>query len=53
MKHLERSVGLAVVLNYQAQLFEKGLAEATANRRLAAINNKNTCQTVNNLIPLT
>jgi integrase/recombinase XerC len=40
--HLERSVGVAVVLDYQAQLFAKGLTEATVNRRLAAV--KNLCR---------
>ncbi|NJL50998.1 MAG: tyrosine-type recombinase/integrase [Hydrococcus sp. SU_1_0] len=35
--HLERSAAVGVVLNYKAKLFEKGLAESTVNRRLAAI----------------
>ncbi len=35
--HLERSAAVGIVLNYKAQLFEKGLAECTVNRRLAAI----------------
>jgi integrase/recombinase XerC len=35
--HLERSAAVLLVLNYKASLFEKGLAEATVNRRLAAI----------------
>ena len=35
--HLERSAACAVVLNYKAKLFDKGLSEATVNRRLAAI----------------
>ncbi len=35
--HLERSAAVAVVLRYKAKLFEKGLAEATVNRRLAAL----------------
>ena len=35
--HLERSAAVAVVFNYKAKLFEKGLSEATVNRRLAAI----------------
>jgi integrase/recombinase XerC len=37
--HLERSAAVTVVLNYKAELFEKGLSEATVNRRLAAIKN--------------
>ena len=37
--HLERSAAVGVVLNYKAKLFEKGLSEATVNRRLAAIKN--------------
>ncbi|MGL6342428.1 MAG: tyrosine-type recombinase/integrase [Waterburya sp.] len=35
--HLERSAAVGVVLSYKAKLFEKGLAESTVNRRLAAI----------------
>ena len=35
--HLDRAAAMGVVLNYKAQLFEQGLAEATVNRRLAAI----------------
>ncbi len=35
--HLERSSAITVVLNYKAKLFDKGLSEATVNRRLAAI----------------
>ena len=35
--HLERAAAVGVVLNYKAKLFDKGLAEATVNRRLAAI----------------
>ena len=35
--HLERSAAVGLVLNYKASLFAKGLAEATVNRRLAAI----------------
>ncbi len=35
--HLDRSSAVAVVLNYKALLFKKGLSEATVNRRLAAI----------------
>lgn len=35
--HLERSAAVGVVLNYKARLFDKGLAEATVNRRLASI----------------
>ena len=35
--HLDRSRAVAVVLNYKALLFKKGLSEATVNRRLAAI----------------
>lgn len=34
---LERATAIGLVLNYKAQLIEKGLAEATVNRRLAAI----------------
>ncbi len=35
--HLENTAAVAVVLNYKAKLFDKGLSEATVNRRLAAI----------------
>jgi integrase/recombinase XerC len=35
--HLERTAAVSVVLKYKAQLIEKGLKEATINRRLAAI----------------
>jgi integrase/recombinase XerC len=35
--HLERSAAVGVVLSYKAKLFDKGLSEATVNRRLAAI----------------
>ena len=35
--HLERSAAVGVVLNYKAKLFDKGLSEATVNRRLASI----------------
>jgi integrase/recombinase XerC len=35
--HLEQNQAVQLVLNYKAQLIEKGLAEATVNRRLAAI----------------
>jgi len=35
--HLESNNAVAVVLNYKAKLFDKGLSEATVNRRLAAI----------------
>ena len=35
--HLSRSAAVAVVLDYKALLFDKGLSEATVNRRLAAI----------------
>lgn len=35
--HLEQQKAVQLVLNYKAQLIEKGLAEATVNRRLAAI----------------
>ncbi len=35
--HLDRAAAMGVVLNYKARLFEQGLAEATVNRRLAAI----------------
>lgn len=35
--HLEHSTAMAVVFEYKAQLFDKGLTEATVNRRLAAI----------------
>ncbi|MEP0872403.1 tyrosine-type recombinase/integrase [Trichocoleus desertorum AS-A10] len=34
---LERFTAIALVLQYKAKLIEKGLAEATVNRRLAAI----------------
>jgi integrase/recombinase XerC len=34
---LEQHQAVQLVLNYKAQLIEKGLAEATVNRRLAAI----------------
>jgi integrase/recombinase XerC len=34
---LERFTAIALVLQYKAQLIEKGLSEATVNRRLAAI----------------
>jgi integrase/recombinase XerC len=35
--HLERTAAVSVVLKYKAQLIQKGLTEATINRRLAAI----------------
>ena len=35
--HLDRAAAIGVVLDYKARLFERGLAEATVNRRLAAI----------------
>ncbi|MCC0179451.1 tyrosine-type recombinase/integrase [Waterburya agarophytonicola K14] len=35
--HLEQSQAVQLVLSYKAKLFEKGLKEATVNRRLAAI----------------
>ncbi len=35
--HLDRTAAVGVVLDYKARLFERGLAEATVNRRLAAI----------------
>ena len=33
--HLDRAAAVGVVLNYKVSLFDKGLAEATVNRRLA------------------
>src|ERR687885_33231 len=35
--HLERSSSVSVVLKYKAKLIDRGLKEATVNRRLAAI----------------
>ncbi|MEN9566047.1 MAG: hypothetical protein RLZZ69_1243 [Cyanobacteriota bacterium] len=35
--HLEQNQAVQLVLSYKAQLIEGGLAEATVNRRLAAI----------------
>jgi hypothetical protein len=35
--HLERTQAVSVVLKYKASLIQKGLKEATVNRRLAAI----------------
>ena len=35
--HSSRSAAVGVVLNYKAKLFDKGLSEATVNRRLASI----------------
>jgi len=35
--HLERGQAVSVVLKYKAALFERGLSEATVNRRLAAV----------------
>ena len=35
--HLSRAAAVAVVLDYKALLFDKGLSEATVNRRLAAL----------------
>ena len=35
--HLERGQAVSVVLKYKAKLFERGLSEATVNRRLAAV----------------
>jgi integrase/recombinase XerC len=35
--HLERTAAVSVVLKYKASLIQKGLKEATINRRLAAI----------------
>ncbi len=35
--HLERTQAVSVVLKYKAELIQKGLKEATINRRLAAI----------------
>ncbi|NET62493.1 MAG: tyrosine-type recombinase/integrase [Symploca sp. SIO2E6] len=35
--HLERPQATAVVLKYKAKLFDRGLTEATVNRRLAAL----------------
>jgi integrase/recombinase XerC len=35
--HLERTQAVAVVLKYKSKLIDKGLKEATVNRRLAAI----------------
>jgi integrase/recombinase XerC len=35
--HLERHRATALVLKYKAELFKRGLSEATVNRRLAAI----------------
>lgn len=37
--HLDRAAAVTVVLEYKAQLFKQGLAEATVNRRLASIRN--------------
>ena len=35
--HLERGQAVSVVLKYKAALFDRGLSEATVNRRLAAV----------------
>ena len=35
--HLEQGQAVSVVLNYKAKLMERGLKEATVNRRLAAV----------------
>ncbi len=35
--HLERGQAVSVVLKYKSSLFERGLSEATVNRRLAAV----------------
>ena len=37
--HLPKAAAVSVVLSYKDKLFQKGLAEATVNRRLASIRN--------------